>query len=103
MVVFMLSPDDTFDQLSISPTTRLHADRGQLLRLDGIGDIQISARAIIRMPALARSRQDHDARHDRRRRAGGIGAQNLQITGGQFASPPIADRGSSRTSPSPAA
>ena len=40
MVVFMLSPDDSFDQLYISNYALLQV-RDQLLRLDGIGDIQI--------------------------------------------------------------
>src|SRR6202161_908621 len=40
MVVFMLSPDDTFDQLYISNYALLQV-RDQLLRQDGIGDIQI--------------------------------------------------------------
>ena len=38
MVVFMLSPDDTFDQLYISNYALLQV-RDQLLRLDGVGDI----------------------------------------------------------------
>ena len=40
MVVFMLSPDDTYDQLYIC-NYALRQVRDQLLRLDGIGDIQI--------------------------------------------------------------
>ena len=40
MVVFMLSPDDTLDQLYISNYALLQV-RDQLLRLDGIGDITI--------------------------------------------------------------
>jgi multidrug efflux pump subunit AcrB len=40
MVVFMLSPDNTFDQIYISNYALLQV-RDQLLRLDGIGDIQI--------------------------------------------------------------
>src|ERR1700751_4899891 len=40
MVVFMLSPDDSFDQLYISNYALLQV-RDELLRLDGIGDIQI--------------------------------------------------------------
>src|SRR3569833_2519410 len=40
MVVFMLSPDDTIDQLYISNYALLQV-RDQLLRLDGVGDIQI--------------------------------------------------------------
>src|SRR5258706_3583442 len=40
MVVFMLSPDDRFDQLYISNYALLQV-RDDLLRLDGIGDIQM--------------------------------------------------------------
>jgi multidrug efflux pump subunit AcrB len=40
MVVFMLSPDDSLDQLYISNYALLQV-RDQLLRLDSIGDIQI--------------------------------------------------------------
>ena len=40
MVVFMLSPDDTFDQLYISNYALLQV-RDQLVRLDGVGDIQM--------------------------------------------------------------
>src|ERR1700742_765561 len=40
MVVFMLSPDDTFDQTYISNYALLQV-RDQLLRLEGIGDITI--------------------------------------------------------------
>src|SRR5246500_2557906 len=40
MVVFMLSPDDSLDPLYISHYALLQV-RDQLLRLDGIGDIQI--------------------------------------------------------------
>src|ERR1700750_2941978 len=40
IVVFMLSPDDSLDQLYISNYALLQV-RDELLRLDGIGDIQI--------------------------------------------------------------
>src|ERR1700755_247201 len=40
MVVFMLSPDDTFDQLYISNYALLQV-RDELLGLDGVGDIQM--------------------------------------------------------------
>src|SRR3569833_2027580 len=39
MVAFMLSPDDTFDQLYISNYALLQV-RDELLRLDGVGDIR---------------------------------------------------------------
>jgi hydrophobe/amphiphile efflux-1 (HAE1) family protein len=91
MVVFMLSPDDTFDQLYISNYALLQV-RDQLLRLDGIGDIQIfgardySMRLWLdpdKLANLGMTASDVVA---------AIRAQNLQITGGQLAGPPIADR-----------
>src|SRR5882757_2711402 len=73
MGVFMLSPDDTFDQLYISNYALLQI-RDQLLRLwldrDKITTLGMTAGDVL----------------------AAIRAQNLQITGGQFASPPIADR-----------
>jgi hydrophobe/amphiphile efflux-1 (HAE1) family protein len=91
MVVFMLSPDDTFDQLYISNYALLQV-RDALLRLDGIGDIQIfgardySMRLWLdpdRITTLGLTAGDVVA---------AIRAQNLQITGGQLAGPPISDR-----------
>jgi hydrophobe/amphiphile efflux-1 (HAE1) family protein len=91
MVVFMLSPDDTLDQLYISNYALLQV-RDQLLRLDGIGDIQIfgardySMRLWLdpdKLANLGMTSSDVVA---------AIRAQNLQITGGQLAGPPIADR-----------
>jgi hydrophobe/amphiphile efflux-1 (HAE1) family protein len=91
MVVFMLSPDNTFDQLYISNYALLQI-RDQLLRLDGIGDIQIFGARDYSM----RLWLDPDKISNLGLTAGdvvaAIRAQNLQITGGQFASPPIADR-----------
>ena len=91
MVVFMLSPDDSLDQLYISNYALLQV-RDQLLRLDGIGDIQIfgardySMRLWLdpdKISTLGLTAADVIA---------AIRAQNLQITGGQLASPPISDR-----------
>jgi hydrophobe/amphiphile efflux-1 (HAE1) family protein len=91
MVVFMLSPDDTFDQLYISNYALLQV-RDQLLRLDGIGDIQIFGARDYSM----RLWLDPDKISTLNLTAGdvlaAIRAQNLQITGGQLASPPISDR-----------
>ena len=91
MVVFMLSPDNTFDQIYISNYALLQV-RDQLLRLDGIGDIQIFGARDYSM----RLWLDPDKIANLGMTAGdvvaAIRAQNLQITGGQFASPPIADR-----------
>jgi len=91
MVVFMLSPDDTYDQLYIS-NYALRQVRDQLLRLDGIGDIQIFAARDYSM----RLWLDPDKIANLGMTAGdvlaAIRAQNLQIAGGQIAEPPIADR-----------
>jgi hydrophobe/amphiphile efflux-1 (HAE1) family protein len=91
MVVFMLSPDDTFDQLYISNYALLQV-RDQLLRLDGIGDIQIFGARDYSM----RLWLDPDKIANLGMTAGdvlaAIQAQNLQVTGGQLAAPPIADR-----------
>jgi hydrophobe/amphiphile efflux-1 (HAE1) family protein len=91
MVVFMLSPDDSFDQLYISNYALLQV-RDQLLRLDGIGDIQIFGARDYSM----RLWLDPDKIATLGLTAGdvvaAIRAQNLQITGGQLAAPPIADR-----------
>src|SRR5450631_4387670 len=91
MVVFMLSPDDSFDQLYVSNYALLQI-RDQLLRLDGIGDIQIFGAHDYSM----RLWLDPDKIANLGLTAGdvlaSIRAQNLQITGGQIAAPPIADR-----------
>lgn len=91
LVVFMLSPDDSYDQLYIS-NYALRQVRDQLLRLDGVGDIQIfgardySMRLWLNPDKIAQLGMT----------AGdvltAIRAQNLQIAGGQIAEPPIADR-----------
>ena len=91
MVVFMLSPDDSLDQLYISNYALLQV-RDELLRLDGIGDIQIFGARDYSM----RLWLDPDKIANLGMTSGdviaAIRAQNLQITGGQLASPPIADR-----------
>ena len=91
MVVFMLSPDDTFDQLYISNYALLQV-RDQLLRLDGVGDIQIFGARDYSM----RLWLDPDKIATLGLTAGevvaAIRAQNVQIAGGQIAEPPIADR-----------
>src|SRR6516162_8554015 len=91
MVVFMLSPDSSLDQLYMSNYALLQV-RDQLLRLDGIGDIQIFGARDYSMRVWL----DPDKIEHLGMTAGdvvaAIRAQNLQITGGQIASPPIADR-----------
>ena len=91
MVVFMLSPDDSLDQLYISNYALLQV-RDELLRLDGIGDIQIFGARDYSM----RLWLDPDKIANLGMTSGdviaAIRAQNLQITGGQLAGPPIADR-----------
>src|SRR6202045_917576 len=91
MVVFMLSPDGSYDQLYVSNYALLQVG-DQLLRLDGIGDIQIFGARDYSM----RLWLDPDKITTLGMTAGdvlaAIRAQNLQIPGGQLASPPISDR-----------
>src|SRR6202165_5305078 len=91
MVVFMLSPDDSFDQLYISNYALLQV-RDELLRVDGIGDIQMFGARDYSM----RLWLDPDRIATLGLTAGevlaAIRAPKLQKPGGQIAEPPIEDR-----------
>jgi hydrophobe/amphiphile efflux-1 (HAE1) family protein len=91
MVVFMLSPDDSLDQLYISNYALLQV-RDQLLRLDGIGDIQIFGARDYSMRLWLDPDKIATLGMTASEVVAAIRAQNLQITGGQLASPPISDR-----------
>ena len=91
MVVFMLSPDDTFDQLYISNYALLQV-RDELLRLDGIGDVQIFGARDYSMRLWLDPDKISNLGLTASDVVAAIRAQNLQITGGQLAGPPIADR-----------
>ena len=91
MVVFMLSPDDTFDQLYISNYTSLQV-RDQLLRLDGVGDIQMFGARDYSMRLWLDPDRIANVGLTSSEVLAAIRAQNLQIAGGQIAEPPIADR-----------
>ncbi|WP_024337006.1 efflux RND transporter permease subunit [Bradyrhizobium japonicum] len=91
MVVFMLSPDDTFDQLYISNYALLQV-RDQLLRLDGVGDIQIFGARDYSMRLWLDPDRIANLGLTSAEVLAAIRAQNVQIAGGQIAEPPIADR-----------
>src|ERR1700754_3261872 len=91
MVVFMLSPDDSLDQLYISNYALLQV-RDQLLRLDGIGDIQIFGARDYSMRLWLDPDKIATLGMTASEVLAAIRSQNLQITGGQLAAPPIADR-----------
>src|ERR1700761_2143145 len=91
MVVFMLSPDASLDQLYISNYALLQV-RDQLLRLDGIGDIQIFGARDYSMRLWLDPDKISNLGMTASDVVAAIRAQNLQITGGQLAAPPIADR-----------
>jgi hydrophobe/amphiphile efflux-1 (HAE1) family protein len=91
MVVLMLSPDDTFDQLYISNYTLLQV-RDQLLRLDGVGDIQMYGARDYSMRLWLDPDRIANVGLTSSEVLAAIRAQNLQIAGGQIAEPPIADR-----------
>ena len=89
LVVFMLSPDDSYDQLYIS-NFALRRVRDQLLRLDGVGDIQVFGARDYSMRVWL----DPDRIASAGLTAGDVTAairgQNIQLAGGQIAEPPIA-------------
>ncbi|MDA9432886.1 efflux RND transporter permease subunit [Bradyrhizobium sp. CCBAU 51627] len=91
MVVFMLSPDDTFDQLYISNYALLQV-RDQLLRIDGVGDIQIFGARDYSMRLWLDPDRIANLGLTSSEVLAAIRAQNVQIAGGQIAEPPIADR-----------
>src|SRR5258705_681839 len=91
MVVFMLSPADSFDQLYISNYALLQV-RDQLLRLDGIGDAPMFGALYYSMRLLLDPDRIATLGLTSAEVIAAIRAQNLQITGGQIGEPPIADR-----------
>ncbi|MGY4476174.1 efflux RND transporter permease subunit [Bradyrhizobium sp. USDA 3364] len=91
MAVFVLSPDDTFDQLYISNYALLQV-RDQLLRLDGVGDIQMFGARDYSMRLWLDPDKIANLGMTSSDVVAAVRAQNLQITGGQMAEPPIADR-----------
>ncbi|MGY4484447.1 hypothetical protein ACVWWR_003638 [Bradyrhizobium sp. LM3.2] len=88
MVVFMLSPDDTFDQLYISNYALLQV-RDQLLRIDGVGDIQIFGARDYSMRLWLDPDRIANLGLTSAEVLAAIRAQNVQIAGGQIAEPPI--------------
>ncbi|RWF01097.1 multidrug efflux RND transporter permease subunit [Mesorhizobium sp.] len=90
MVIHMLSPDDTYDQLYVSNYARSRV-RDVLLRLDGVGDVQIfgereySLRVWLdpeKLSAYGMTAGDVvQALRD----------QNVQVSGGSIGAPPIGD------------
>ncbi|MDO9711872.1 efflux RND transporter permease subunit [Paracraurococcus lichenis] len=91
MVIFVTSPDNSYDQLYVS-NFALRQVRDELLRIDGIGDIDMQgARDYAmrvwldpgRMVANGVIAEDVVA---------AIQAQNAEVAGGQIAEPPVADQ-----------
>ena len=87
MVVHMLSPDNTFDQLYVSNYARARV-RDQLVRLDGVGDLiifgerEFSARVWLdpdRLASLGLTAGDVVA---------ALREQNVQVSGGSLGAPP---------------
>ena len=91
LVVFLMSPDDTYDQLYIS-NYALRRVRDPLLRLDGVGDIRMYGARDYSM----RLWLDPDKMAEFGLAAAdllaSVRSQNVQIAGGQIAEPPISDR-----------
>ncbi|MEM8655780.1 MAG: multidrug efflux RND transporter permease subunit [Pseudomonadota bacterium] len=87
MVVHMLSPDETFDQLYVSNYSRARV-RDQLVRLDGVGDLIIFGEREF----SARVWLDPDKISSLGLTAGDVVAalreQNVQVSGGSLGAPP---------------
>src|SRR3981189_3382556 len=90
MVVFMLSPDDSFDQLYISHHALLQVPV-QLLRRDGVGDIQMFGARDYSMRLWLDPDRIANLGLTSAEVMAAIRSQNLQIHGGATAGPP--DRG----------
>jgi hydrophobe/amphiphile efflux-1 (HAE1) family protein len=88
MVVHLLSPDNTYDQLYISNYALLQV-RDTLLRLPGVGDVQMFGARDYSM----RLWLDPDRIAELGLTAGdvvtAVRAQNVQVAGGQLAEPPV--------------
>jgi len=91
MVIFVTSPDGSYDQLYVS-NYALRQVRDELLRIDGIGDIDMQGARDYgmriwldpgRMAANDVIAEDIEA---------AVRAQNAQVAGGQIAEPPVADQ-----------
>jgi multidrug efflux pump subunit AcrB len=91
MVIYVTSPDNSYDQLYVS-NFALRQVRDELLRIDGIGDIDMQgARDYAmrvwldpgRMAANGVIAEDIVA---------AVQAQNAEVAGGQIAEPPVADQ-----------
>ncbi|MGZ2257221.1 efflux RND transporter permease subunit [Roseobacter sp. A03A-229] len=87
MVVHMLSPDESFDQLYVSNYARARV-RDRLVRLDGVGDLiifgerEFSARVWLdpdRLASLGLTAGDV---------VGALREQNVQVSGGSLGAPP---------------
>src|SRR5262245_26401105 len=90
-VIFMLSPDNTYDQLYIS-NYALREVRDQLLRLDGVGDIQIFGARDYSMRIWLDPDKIATLNLSVADVLTAIRSQNQQVAGGQTGAPPIADR-----------
>ena len=86
-----ISPDETFDQLYISNYALLQV-RDQLLRLDGVGDIQMFGARDYSMRLWLDPDKIATLGLTSAEVVAAIRAQNVQIAGGQIAEPPISDR-----------
>ncbi|RYI98639.1 MAG: hydrophobe/amphiphile efflux-1 family RND transporter, partial [Acetobacteraceae bacterium] len=91
MIAFMLSPDDSYDQLYIS-NYALRQVKDRLNRLDGIGDITMFGARDYAMRLWLDPERIADLGLTAGDIVAAVRAQNVQIAGGTIAEPPIADQ-----------
>ncbi len=88
MVIHLLSPDDTYDQLYISNYALLQV-RDVLARVEGIGNIQIFGARDYSMRVWLDPQVIGSLGMTAQEVVQAIQAQNVQVAGGQLAQPPV--------------
>ena len=88
MVIHLLSPDDTYDQLYISNYALLQV-RDVLARVEGIGNIQIFGARDYSMRVWLDPQIIGELGMTAQEVVQAIQAQNVQVAGGQLAQPPV--------------
>ncbi|MCK8784358.1 multidrug efflux RND transporter permease subunit [Roseomonas sp. NAR14] len=91
MVIFVSSPDQSLDQLYVS-NYALRQVRDELLRIDGIGDIDMQGARDYAMRLWLDPGRMAQAGVTAEDVVAAVQAQNAQVAGGQLAEPPVADQ-----------
>ncbi|RAI58483.1 hydrophobe/amphiphile efflux-1 family RND transporter [Roseicella frigidaeris] len=91
MVIFVSSPDASYDQLYVS-NFALRQVRDELLRIDGIGDIDMQGARDYAMRVWLDPGRMQANKVIAEDVIAAVQAQNAEVAGGQIAEPPVADQ-----------